>query len=131
MKQNVKRILTENLSYKVVALFIALILWLTILGRRDFVMSKNVELEFLVNPQYQVLSPTANEVVVKVSGPRSALKKFSESRFSELLTIDVGEQNPGIIEVEVPVRKIELPFGVKLISVKPSVIRAEIVKTAN
>ncbi|MGE0632313.1 MAG: CdaR family protein [Pseudobdellovibrionaceae bacterium] len=131
MKQNVKNILTENLSYKVVALFIALILWLTILGRRDFVMTKNVELEFLLNPQYQIVLPNAKEVQVKVSGPRSALKKFSESRFSQLITVDVGEKGPGIVDLEIPVTKIELPFGVKLISVKPSVIRAEIVKTNN
>jgi hypothetical protein len=33
---------TENFSYKMVALFISLILWLTILGRRDFVLSKKL-----------------------------------------------------------------------------------------
>lgn len=128
MRQGIKGVVLENFSYKVVALFIALILWLTILGRRDFVMSKTVELEFLMNPQYELIGPTAKEVVLKVSGSRSALKKFSSSSVSELITIDVGDRAAGRVDLEIPTDKITLPFGVKLISVKPSVIRAEIVK---
>ena len=40
--------LFENGSYKLVALFISLILWLTILGRREFVVNKEIEVEFTV-----------------------------------------------------------------------------------
>ncbi len=121
-------IFSENFSYKLVALFISLILWLTILGRRDFVLTKTIEVELLVNPQYQLVAQTSDIVRVKVSGPRSALKKFSDSNTSQLITLDLGDRGPGIIDVSIPIAKIDLPFGVKLISVRPNIIRAEIVK---
>ncbi|MEZ0392014.1 MAG: CdaR family protein [Pseudobdellovibrionaceae bacterium] len=128
MRHKWKHILTDNLSYKVVSLFIALILWLTILGRRDFSLTKSVEVELLPGPQQTVSAQSAENVKVKVTGPRAALKKFMESGMSQMVSIDVSKKGEGDIELEVPIKQIDVPFGVKVISVKPSVIRARILK---
>lgn len=130
MKIRVGQIFTENLSYKIVSLFIALILWLTILGRRDFVLTKNLEVEIAARPDQIVLSQSADAVKVKVSGPRTALKKFVESGLSQLVSIDVGGRD-GTFEVDVPVQKIDVPFGVKVISVKPSKIQVQLAPRGN
>ena len=74
MKRKMTHLFTENFSYKVVALFISLILWLTILGRRDFVMSKNIEIDLITSPGQAVVAQTTDQIKVKVSGPRTALK---------------------------------------------------------
>ena len=126
MKAKWSSVVVENFSYKMVSLFIALILWLTILGRRDFSLTKTIDVELIPAAGAIVSMQSVDSVKLKVSGPRAALKKFMESGMSQLVSIDVSKKGEGSIEVEVPLRQIDLPFGVKVMSVKPTVIRAQI-----
>lgn len=126
MRHKWRHIVMDNFSYKVVSLFIALILWLTILGRRDFSLTKTVEIELIPGPSQVISAQSTDSVKVKVSGPRAALKKFMESGMSQLVSVDVSKKGEGDIEVEVPIKQIDVPFGVKVISVKPNQIRARI-----
>ncbi len=127
MKKKWQDSVTENFSYKVVSLFIALILWLTILGRRDFSLSKNIEVELIPGPNQAVVSQSVESVKVKVSGPRTALKKFMDSGLSQLVSVDVSKKGTGDVDVEIPIRQIDVPFGVKVISVRPSVVHAKVI----
>ncbi len=120
---------TENFSYKMVALFISLILWLTILGRRDFVLSKNIDIDLITGPGKQVVAQTADHIKVKVSGPRSALKKFMESNLAQTITLDISQRDDGVIYVDIPLNKIEVPLGVKILGIRPNQIQAEVVTT--
>lgn len=128
MKHKWRNVLTENFSYKLVSLFIALILWLTILGRRDFSMTKSIDVELVPANHQMVIKQNTESVKVKVSGPRTALKKFMESGMSQLISLDVSKKGEGPVEIEVPVKQIDVPFGVKVISVKPEVIKAQIIQ---
>jgi YbbR domain-containing protein len=119
---------SENFSYKVVALFISLILWLTILGRRDFVLSKNIEIDWVTATGTHVVAQTADHIKVKVSGPRSALKKFMESSLSQTMVIDISQRGEGVIYVDIPSNKIEVPLGVKILGVRPNQIQVEVLK---
>ena len=120
--------ITHNFSYKMVALFISLILWLTILGRRDFVLSKKIDIELQTNPNQVVAAQTADNIRVKVSGPRAALKKFMDNPQSQSILIDISQRGEGVLDVDVPLNKIEVPMGVRIMGVRPNVIRAEVVK---
>lgn len=113
-------VFTENVSYKLVSLFIALILWLTILGRRDFVLSKNIEVEILAGPGQTVISQSVDKVNVKVSGPRMALRKFLDSSLSQQVTIDASARADGEYDMEIPLNRIDVPFGVKVLQLRPS-----------
>ncbi len=126
MRSKWKVFVTDNMSYKIVSLFIALILWLTILGRRDFSLTKTVDVELIPAVGQVITAQSADSVKVKVTGPRTALKKFMESGMSQLISIDVSKKGEGDIEIEIPLKQIDVPFGVKVISVKPSVVRARI-----
>lgn len=117
---------TENLSYKLVSFAIALILWMTILGRRDFVYTKNVEIEFRTSPGLQVITQTADRIRVRVSGPRAALKRYMESVNAQTLVLDLNQKSPGAFDVEVPLSRIEVPLGVKILGVRPHLIRVEL-----
>lgn len=127
MRHRWKDVVTHNFSYKVVSLLIALILWLTILGRRDFSMSKTIDIELIAGTHQIVTLQSPESVKVKVTGPRTALKKFMETGMSQLLSIDISRKGVGDIEIDVPFRQIDVPFGVKIISIKPSVIKAHVV----
>lgn len=128
MKRRWSSVLTENFSYKVVALFISLILWLTILGRRDFILSKDIDIDLITAPGTQIVAQTTDHIKVKVSGPRSSLKKFLETSLSQSMTLDISKKGEGVIYVDVPLNKIETPIGVRILGVRPSQIQVEVVK---
>lgn len=128
MRRRWNSMITENLSYKVVALFISLILWLTILGRRDFVLSKNIDVEFITATGTQVVAQTSDHVKVKVSGPRSSLKKFLESSLSQNIVIDISQRGDGVVYADIPVTKIEVPLGVRILGIRPNQIQVEVAK---
>lgn len=128
MKRRWSNVITENFSYKVVALFISLILWLTILGRRDFVLSKNIDVELITAPGTQVVAQTTDHIKVKVSGPRSSLKKFLESSLSQSITLDISQRGEGVVNVDIPLSKIDVPLGVRILGVRPNQIQAEVLQ---
>lgn len=112
----------ENGSYKLVSLFVTLILWVTILGRRDFMLTKDMDVEFLL-PRATVMESGRGErkVSVKVSGPRTALKKFAQAPGSitfDLTKSEVSERNTKVKTV-IQTKNIEVPFGVKVVSIDP------------
>lgn len=126
MKIDLRELLFDNFSYKVVSLLIALILWVTILGRRDFSLTKTMDIEVIPGTQQTLSQISTDSVRVKVSGPRTALKKFMETGMSQLITVDVSQFPSGDFEAEIPLRQIDVPFGVKVISVKPALIKGKI-----
>ena len=119
-------ILTENWPFKLISLIIALILWVTVLGRRDFVFTKVIDVELMTAEGHVVMAQTADRIRVRVSGPRSSLKKFMDSRSSQTVQIDITQMGDGILDVDVPQGKIEVPVGVKILGIRPNVIRAEV-----
>lgn len=128
MKRRWTGLLTENFSYKVVALFISLVLWLTILGRRDFTLYKEMKLELLASEGSRVEAQTATQVQVKVSGSRAALKKFLASPLSQTLVLDISHKGEGVVDVDIPVNKVEVPLGIRVLGVRPNELQVEVVK---
>ena len=115
-----QNLILENGSYKLVALFVTLILWVTILGRRDFMLSKDVEIDFLLPKNLIIAENIDRRVSVKVSGPRIAIKKFAQNPGS--ITLDLARSHAGTSHIVITSKNIEVPFGVKVISVVPDVI---------
>lgn len=126
MKRKLSGIFTENLSYKMVSLFIAVILWITILGRRDFVVAKKVEVEIVPPPGYSVTFQSVGEIKVRVSGPRTALRRFIENSATQVVTLDLSQKAPGRYEVEIPRSRVDVPFGVRLVSLSPEKIEVQV-----
>jgi len=116
----------DNLSYKVVSLFVALILWISILGRRDFVTTKEMEVNFILAPGYTVSAQSHDRIKVKLSGSQPILKKYKDTLKS--IVFDLSENQEGLIEVDIPNNRIEVPEGVRVLSVRPNVLRVEISK---
>ena len=90
--------LFENGSYKLVALFISLILWLTILGRREFVVNKEIEVEFTVSSSVLIAGQSSDKIRVKLSGSQPVLKKYKESQ--QVLQINLSDRAPGLYEID-------------------------------
>ncbi len=121
-------ILTENLSYKIVSLFIAIILWLTIMGRRDLILTRSIDIEFKTAAQHRIVGQTADQIRLRLSGPRSSLKELMGEVKGKGIQVDISERGAGIFDIDVPVNRIEIPAGIRILSVRPNLIRVEVIK---
>ena len=121
-----KHLWTENLSYKIVALFVSLILWISILGRRDFVGTKEVDLQFTTSENVVVMSQSSDKVRLKISGPQPVIKKFKEK--ISLLKLDATDYPTGQFEFDINLNQFDIPKGIKILSVKPNTVKVELVQ---
>jgi hypothetical protein len=61
-----------------------------------------------------------------VAGPRAGLRKFLEAGMGQVINLDLSKYAEGNYSLSVPTDKIELPFGVRILQVKPSTVDIEI-----
>lgn len=117
---------TENAGYKVVAFFVTLILWITILGRRDFTLVRDFNVNIAIPEAYRLVAQSDKAVQVRVSGSRMALKKFSSQDGN--IEIEVVKAEEGIRYVTIPIESIDLPFGVRVQSITPARVQIQLVR---
>jgi diadenylate cyclase len=113
-----------NRVYKFVALLVALALWTTIIGRSDLVVSRDFTVQYLLKGNHFLVDDAIRRIRVKVSGPRDALKKFSA--MEEAITLDLKGLSEGTQSIFITPDQLNLPFGVRVISLTPNMIRASI-----
>lgn len=116
----------DNLSYKLVSLFIAFVLWISILGRRDFVATQEVEINFISAPGYTILSQSNDRVKIKISGQQPLMKKYKDK--IQVINVDVGDKEPGIYDMDIMASRFELPAGLRILNIRPNSIKFEIIK---
>lgn len=116
----------ENFSYKIVSLFIAFVLWISILGRRDFVSTQEIELNFTTAQGYALLSQSTDRVKIKISGSQSLMKKFRDQ--AHIITFDVTDKIEGSYEVDITSGHVELPDGLRVLNIRPNFVKFEIIK---
>lgn len=109
--------MTENLSYKFVALGVALVLWLSMLGRKDSTLVKEFELQVLLPPKLELQTQIPQIVKVEVGGPRVALKKINQ--MSPVFTVDLTAARPGRQVVELNKDGLNVPIGARVLSIEP------------
>lgn len=125
----IKSFLLDNMSYKIVSLFVALILWISILGRRDFVTTKEMDINLILPPGYTITGQSHDRLKVKISGAQPVLKKYKDSFRN--VTFDLSDHGEGIAEIDIPNNRIDVPQGIKVLNIKPNVIRVELAKVKN
>lgn len=109
--------LNEDTSYKIVAFFVTLVLWINILGRKNSIVSRDVDLEFLVRTTQVVASDVRKKVRIQLSGPRMVLKKYAQ--LEQAYTVDLWDAEPGKHRVHLNSQGLNLPSGVQLLSIVP------------
>ena len=126
-KENIdkfKQSIFDNFSYKIVALIISLILWLSLLNKREFIATKELDVDIITAPNLTISAQTYDRLRVKVSGPQPLLKKFKES--SQIVAFDMSDKPSGYYNIDVSTSKIDVPKGLKVIAIRPGSIHVEI-----
>ncbi len=107
----------NNLSYKFVALGVAMVLWMSMLGRKDSTLIKEFELQVLLGPHMELETQVPQIVRVEVAGPRVALKKINQ--MNPYFTIDLTSGRPGRQVVELRRDGLSLPIGARVLTIEP------------
>lgn len=108
---------SENLSYKFVALGVAVILWMSMLGRRGSTMIKDFDLQVVLGPNLEMVTSIPKNVRVEVAGPRVALKKINE--MNPVFTVDLSAAKAGRQVVQLDREGLNLPIGSRVLSIEP------------
>ena len=107
----------ENTSYKLVSLFVAGILWVTMLGNKEVVLAKELGLNFSLSKTQVMTNQVQQWVRVEVRGHRMGVKKFAETQ--DNLILDLTNLSPGRQSVRITKGSLSLPRGVKIHSIYP------------
>ncbi len=121
-----KQVLTENIGYKITSLVIALFLWMIVFDRKDFAVTQTIEVQFTVDAQQELLLQTTDRVRLRLSGSRNLIKSYMDSPFSRVLKIDMSGRGGGLFDVDITQSMLDIPKAIKVLSVRPNVIRVEI-----
>ncbi len=112
--------ISSNKGYLVVSFFVALSLWVVMLGKKDTTLVRHLKVVFVTEKGLSVIKASSNEVLVKLEGPRISILKMRS--INDSMTIDVKELSEGAHKVLVPKDSLSLPVGVKLREVTPKEI---------
>lgn len=124
-----KEKISNNGIYKLVSLLVALIIWSsTLWSRKDAILVRDMELEFLLRANQQIVNVVDRSVKVKVAGPRVSLKRFLQG--TTVVSVNLSDDSIGSKEVEISSRMLDLPPGVKLMSVTPQRLKVDIAEVS-
>lgn len=116
----------ENLGYKLLSFVIALLLWFVVFNRKEFIVSWDLQVQIVLAPEQELVSQTAERIRVRLSGPRSIVKNYRENSTSRILKVDLSKKGEGVFEIDVGGNMIDVPRGVKILSVRPNLLRVEV-----
>lgn len=122
--ETVKNFFYENGSYKVVALLITLILWITVLGNKDQILNQSAKLKINLSKNHIIANGITDQVQVQISGSRLSLKKIANGL--DPIEIDLEDAKPGRTILTIPTDKIVLPFGANIVNVNPATLVVDI-----
>lgn len=109
----------EHSSYKLVALFVGIVLWLSVKGEKD-TLQKTIPLELRLGARQVLVNNVVTSIRLDVVGPRVALKKMRQSY--RPYVVDLKNLGYGRREVIIRRDEFDLPYGVRVLSIDPSVI---------
>jgi len=110
-----------NLGYKLLALAMALFLWVVARGTASVERGFDIPVVLQDTPDELVLVNLGADVVnVRVLGTRAALRNFDPEKLE--YAIDVSSSKPGQASFEVDLSRFDLPRGTRIVSRSPSQI---------
>jgi YbbR domain-containing protein len=109
---------------RAVALIISILLWITVLGGKKVEITKKVTLNYRLPPQLVVANGAPTEVYFRISGPRAFIKDLEAKPQS--IPIDLSSAKVGDYEVLIREDMLDVPLGLKVLSVSQSTIGLKI-----
>ncbi|PLX65824.1 MAG: hypothetical protein C0602_13945 [Denitrovibrio sp.] len=110
----------NNLPIKITSIFLAILLWLSLVTGEIQELSLYVPVELTNIPEGYVAVTDEHLINVHAKGPRNLI---SEEKFSDVnIEIDVSKMKPGYTNSIINVQDIKMPPGIKVVNIEPAAI---------
>jgi YbbR domain-containing protein len=120
--------ITNNWHLKIVALVLAVMLWMAVANQASSEIGLEVPLEYRNIPrQLEITGDMTNTVEVRLRGSSSLIKDITAKDVST--TIDLGKMTRGEKIVPLSPQNVQAPFGAEVIRVNPSSVRFSLERT--
>lgn len=114
----------ENWGLKILSLAFAVLLWMFVVGENRSEVSLSLPLELTRVPAEMVIvSRVPESIRVRLNGPRSLLAGINPNQL--VVRLDLDGIQPGISGFEILPSRLNLPRGVEVTYISPSVITLE------
>lgn len=119
-----RKIFLEEWGLKLLALGIAIVLWLSVTGQNKPVTQRlsGVQLNFLKHPALEISNDPISSVEVTVNGSPGVLDQLKLRDL--VVTVDISSQKAGerVVRLSPESARMDLPPGVKILSFRPATI---------
>ncbi len=130
MKDSTKIWLQENVGLKLLALAFAAALWFFVVGEREDEVGFLISANFTDVPQgMMVVDVVPATVEVRLVGAKTLLQDISPTELNA--SLDLSKVGEGINSIPVDVGNVSAPRGVKVIKVRPGLLKVTIGSTEN
>jgi YbbR domain-containing protein len=114
-----KRFGIENSGYRLIALLITLILWVTVVSQKETRADNQLKVQYVAPPGMLIKGDSLFEVTVRLEGPRFQLKRFLDRKWVSTLVVPLRQTVSGMVIQEVPVSELGIPSEIKVLSINP------------
>jgi len=114
--------LTHNWSLKLLALAIALALWVFVVGQEKSEINVRMPIEVTsIPPDTLVVDDVVGEVDVRLHGPRTLIRRVAAERLSK--AVDLTGLKVGVHIFQIEPEDLRLPPGVRVLRISPNSFR--------
>ncbi len=109
----------KNLSYKILAVILAIFIWYFVVGEERAEVAFSVPLELINIPRdLIVVNNVFQGIEMRVNGPRSLVRDLAAKNLTK--SLDFSHARPGTIVFPITSEGIPLPRGVKVTRINPT-----------
>ncbi len=117
------RALLDNAGWKLLALAIAIALWVSFVASPELLTSVSAPIQYQNMPsELEMSSDVPERIYLEVQGPSARLRTYDASRTAVLIDLS-GVHRPGEYTFTVDNKNIDLPAGLKLVRAVPGQVR--------
>lgn len=100
--------------FRAVALIIAIILWMTVLGGERVEINKVIYFDYQIPEHLMISNNAPKEMIVRVAGPQAFIKDYEARKITRTIDLTKAEQK----EYDIPIKDLmlDLPLGIQVIS---------------
>jgi YbbR domain-containing protein len=121
MLERLWSIASANLGTKVIAIVIAVVLWIIVLGSRNVEVTKEIDLEVITPADIVPANEIPTKIAFRLSGPKAFLRAVVDRR-EDPIRVNLSNAKPGLVTYRFFSDNIRVPIGVKVLSVNPTAI---------
>jgi len=109
----------KNLSYKILAVILAIFVWYFVVGEERAELALSVPLELINIPRdLIVVNNLTQGIEIRVNGPRSLVRDLATKNLTK--SLDLSHTRPSTIGFPITSEGIPLPRGVKITRINPT-----------